>query len=284
MKKYFKQMRVKHYIKNMLIFLPIAFSGKMFDFNLLTKVVVGFVTFSLLASVVYIINDICDIAYDQCSNSKKLRPIAAGKISIKQAKMLAILLVVLSIITNLLANNMLLSWIYLVFYFIINLAYSFGLKNIPLIDISIIVTGFIIRVLFGGAIIGVNITNWMYLTVMAMSFYLAFGKRRNEIRRIENNSRLVLKHYTESFLDKMMYVSLTLTLVFYSLWCVSPSNVISSNDNLIMTVPIVLLICMKYSMLVENGSSGDPSEVLLGNKSLMLLVLLYGIFLLNIIY
>lgn len=153
------------------------------------------------------------------------------------------------------------NYLILAIYFIINIAYSAGLKNVPLLDIVIIVSGFMLRVLFGGSIAHVDISYWMYLTVLSMSFFLALGKRRNEMIKVGNTARNVLKHYTIEFLDKIMYLCLGLTIVFYSLWTVSSSVVAQNGEYMIWTVPIVLLITMKYSMIIEGDSFGDPADV-----------------------
>ncbi len=283
MKNYLKLMRIKHYIKNLLIFLPIIFSGNAFNFDLSAKAVVGFVIFSLVASIVYIVNDIHDLEYDRNHQIKRNRPLASGVISIRHAWMLISILTFVTIVLTVAVQSTPQVWILLFTYAFINLAYSFGLKNFTLVDISIIVAGFILRVAYGGEIVDVDISSWMYLTVMAMSFYLAFGKRRNELQKNGHSSRSVLKHYSEQFLDKMMYVSLGLTVMFYSMWCVAPNDLIKG-DRLIWTVPLVLLICMKYSMDVEGDSSGDPAEVLLGDKVLILLAGLYAALLIFLIY
>jgi decaprenyl-phosphate phosphoribosyltransferase len=275
MRNYLRLMRIRHYIKNMLIFLPLIFSGNASDYHLLVKVIIGFISFSLAASMVYIINDIYDLEYDRNHETKKSRPLASGAVSTMQALMLAGGLAAVSVALIITVLNSPTTWFLLLSYVLINLAYSFGLKNISLVDITIIVAGFMLRVAFGGAIVSIGISSWMYLTVMAMSFYLAFGKRRNEMHKNGFSSRAVLKHYSVQFLDKMMYVSLGLTVMFYSMWCVTPNDFIKG-DRLIWTVPLVLLICMKYSMDVEGDNNGDPAEVLLSDKVLILLVSLFA--------
>jgi decaprenyl-phosphate phosphoribosyltransferase len=284
MKKYLKLMRVKHYIKNMLIFLPIIFSGGVFAPGLFVKVLIGFISFSLVASAVYVVNDIHDMEYDRSHDLKKARPIASGEISIKKAWIMVGALLLAAALLDTIFINIALARVLLAAYFLINVAYSCGLKNIPIIDISIIVAGFILRVGFGGAIIDVKISSWMFLTVMAMSFYLALGKRRNEIKKNKGLSRIVLKYYSEQFLDKMMYVSLGITIVFYSLWCLTPNEVIENSERLIWTVPFFLLICMKYSMDIEGDSYGDPADVLLGDKVLIVMAVLYAALLAALVY
>lgn len=284
MKNYLKLMRVHHYLKNALIFLPLIFSGNFFNLNLLSKCLLAFLAFSLASSFVYIINDIKDVEKDKLHEVKKNRPIASGKISIKNAKILAIFVLIISLILTLLATKTdPLGWIYLVLYLLLNIGYSFGLKNIALVDIVILVSGFLIRVMFGSVVTNIQVSNLLYLTVMAMSFYLGLGKRRNEIDKQGSSSRQVLKFYTRQFLDKNMYLCLCLVIVFYALWCIDP--IISSQyPNIIWTVPFILIICMKYSLIIENESFGDPIDVLLSDKVLILLILIYGLLMAYFIY
>lgn len=281
---FLKLMRVKHYIKNVLIFAPLVFSGNLFNINLLLRTAFGFVSFSLLASTIYILNDIKDLEYDKLHPIKKYRPLASGEIKQKQALKLSIILFIAAGIINNYFINTTYSFIYLLVYLILNLSYSLGLKNVPLVDILIIVFGYILRVVYGGEINAIIISPWMYLSVMSLSFYLAFGKRRNEIKKNGNSARTVLKYYNESFLDKNMYMCLTLTIIFYSLWCVSPNDIINNTSILMYTIPLVIIICIKYSMNIEGDSYGDPADVLLNDKVLMSLVTFYGVILTLIIY
>lgn len=286
MKHYIKLMRPKHYIKNLLIFFPLVFSGNLFDFNLLLSGFLSFLAFSLSASIVYIVNDIKDKEKDQKHPKKKDRPIASGKVSVRNAIILAIVLFVIAFIFQALATKSLfdLSYIYVLVYVAINFAYSFGLKNVPLLDLVILVSGFLIRVLYGASIIGVAVSNWLYLTIMVAAFYLGLGKRRNEIKKSGSKSREVLKYYSEDFLDKNMYMCLSLTIVFYSLWTLDSSTVLTLGNLLVWSVPFVIVILMKYSMNVENDSHGDPVDVILSDWVLLALIVSYGIFVMSIIY
>lgn len=275
MKKYLKLIRAKHWIKNLLIFLPLIFSQNINSRNILLTIL-GFISFSFASSTIYIINDIKDKEKDQNHPTKKNRPIAAGTISVPNALILAILLLILTIaiLIYLSAFNKFIS-IYIITYILINIMYSFGLKNIPLLDVFILALGFLIRVLYGGALINVEVSTWLFLTVLSISFYLGLGKRRNELmaqKNPENITRNVLKYYNKEFLDKNMYMCLSMTIIFYSLWCQD------LNSKYIMwTIPLVLLICMKYSLNIESNSSGDPVEVLLKDKVLILLIGIYAI-------
>lgn len=286
MKKYLKLMRTHHYIKNSLMFIPLFYSGQLMNGDLLWKSIVGFVAFSFIASVVYIVNDIQDVELDRQHPTKCFRPLASNNITLPRAKLLALLLIVVAISLNIVAaGNSLLAWSTLLLYLLLNIAYSNGLKNFPIIDIAILVSGFVLRVLYGAGITGIEISNWLYLTIIVMSFYLGLGKRRNELVRQKNVSRKVLKYYNHNFLDKNMYIFLALTITFYSLWTVDPVTITRiSNDYLVWTVPLVILICMKYSLNIEGDSDGDPVEVIMRDKILIGMLVLFGCITCGIIY
>lgn len=276
MKHYLKLMRVHHYIKNFLVFAALACSGQLFHLEKLTAGIAAFIAFCMVSSVVYIINDIRDVEKDRKHPTKCKRPIAAGTVSVKSAWGLAIILMLIAIACNCLTFHVT-STMLLVLYLVLNLAYSFGLKNVPIVDVTILVAGFLIRILYGAFVTEITISNWLYLTVIALAFYFALGKRRNEIKQIgDGETRQVLKAYPVNFLDKNMGMCLTLANVFYALWSMDEKTMsFYNNDYLIFTVPIVLLITMKYSLDIEGESDGDPVEVLLHDKVLLTLCVLY---------
>ena len=286
MKKYLKLMRIHHYLKNVLIFLPLIFSQNLFEGNLFKKTILGFLSFSILSSIVYVINDIQDVEKDRRHSTKCKRPIASGAVSIRSAYTLIVGISIVGVLLNYLACGLnFRAWALVIMYLGFNFAYSMGFKNLPIIDITILVSGFLLRVLYGSAITNIEVSKWLYLTVIAMSFYLGLGKRRNELKTEGSKTRKVLKYYNHGFLDKNMYMCLGLTIVFYSLWCVDSVTIQRySNSNIVWTVPLVMLICMKYSLNIEGDSDGDPVSVLLKDKILIGMVLLYSIILLFIIY
>lgn len=268
--------RVKHYIKNFLIFIPIIFSLNYTNFSLIIREILAFISFSFSASFIYIVNDIVDRDKDKIHPIKKYRPIASGSVPIVQAISVAIILISVSIWLALILNVN--SFLIISGYLFLNLLYSFGLKNIPIIDVSIIALGFILRVLIGGTSIYVPISNWLLLTIFTLSFYLGFAKRRNEISKVSasNETRKVLKNYNINFLDKAMNSMLTLSIAFYALWSVNGQVTKSFNSNkLIATVPIVLLGMFRYSLLVEGDSYGDPTDVILSDKLLQIIIIGY---------
>lgn len=278
-KNYLKLIRVTHYIKNCLIFLPLFFGGFYKDVNNIFICIIGFILFSLSASIVYVINDICDIEKDKKHEIKKHRPLASGAVSKKEAYTIIGFLVIIILIIGLLMFKLgisVLSFGLIALYVVINILYSKWLKNIPLVDIIILVSGFLIRVFYGAIVIDAEVSNWLYLTIMSAAFYMGFGKRRNEIIKSKDNTRKVLKYYNKEFLDRNMYVCLTLTIVFYAMWTVDPNVVDILRYNwLIWTVPLIMLILFQYSLIVEKDSYGDPVDVILHSKPLLLLVLFY---------
>lgn len=285
MKNYLKLMRVHHYVKNLLVFAALVCSGQLFNVVKLLPALAAFVVFCLISSAVYIVNDILDLENDRNHPSKSSRPLASGAVSLKKAAVLAVILAAAAFsccIAFLPGKAVLFPVIYLV----LNLGYSFGLKKIPIVDIAILVSGFLIRILFGAAVTAITVSNWMYLTVIAVSFYFALGKRRNESKQIsEGKTRQVLKSYPLSFLESNMGMCLTLANVFYALWSTDEkTKTMYGTGNLIFTVPIVMLITLKYSLDIEGESDGDPVEVLLHDPVLLVLCAVYLIAMFVILY
>ncbi|MEZ7717895.1 decaprenyl-phosphate phosphoribosyltransferase [Leptotrichia wadei] len=280
-KNYIKLMRPKHYLKNGLILAPLFFSKEINILNKIIDVLFAFLAFSLISSTIYIINDTMDAEKDRQHPKKCKRPIASGQISKKNAIIFSILLFILSFTFHYFGNRNKLfsiSTIYLISYFFINLSYSLGLKNKPILDLVLLSAGFLLRVLYGGEITDVPISYWLYLIVITFSFYMGFGKRRGELEiKGDKNTREVLKKYSYEFLDKKMSIFMALTLVFYSLWTVDKKTTdVVGNDLFIWTVPLVIIIFLRYSYVIELGESdGDPVEVLLSDKVLISLVIVY---------
>ncbi len=288
MKDYIKLIRVKHWLKNGLVFLPLFFSLNLFNWNMVLTCLIAFICFSLSASVVYVINDINDVDKDRKHPVKKNRPLASGAISIKMAYVTIAVLVALIAISSsylfYLNHNGMVFGIPLIYIFV-NILYSLGLKNVPIIDVVILVSGFVMRVMYGGVVIDVAVSKFLYLMVIFGAFFLGFGKRRNEIIKNGKKSRSVLALYNKEFLDKNMYVSLVLSVVSYSLWCVDVSTVNRvGNDYLFWTIPIIMVVFQLYSLDIEGDSHGDPIEVILSNKILIAVILIYMLTLFIILY
>ena len=275
MKKYLQLIRVKHWIKNILIFIPLICSG-LLTYNNLLLCICGFFAFNFVSSFIYIINDIKDIEKDKLHPRKKERPLASGKIKKKTAIIIAIIMVILAITINsvIMKSIFNIPLIFLIAYIIINIFYSCGFKNIAIVDIVLLATGFVLRIYYGASIIGIEVSNWLFLTIMSASLFLGLGKRKKEL--INNKeSRKVLKEYNEAFLDKFQYLCLTLTIVFYSLWTIEQDI-----KYLSFSIPLLIIIFMKYSLNIEKNNEGDPTTILYQDKILLLLCFVYGIIML----
>jgi 4-hydroxybenzoate polyprenyltransferase len=248
----------------------------------------GFVCFSLLSSIVYILNDIKDIEKDRKHSTKCRRPLASGKIPVHHAlvSIVTLSLMLVGLLALLSNRNPLYNFNsigLLAVYMLLNIGYSWGLKNIPIVDVTILASGYVIRVLFGALIIGVDISVWLYLVITMGAYYLGLGKRRNEIAGNEKEKRAVMQFYSHNFLDKNMYLCQALCIVFYALWSIDSVAVLHTSG-FIYTIPLILIILLKYSLNIETDSDGDPTSVLLHDKVLILLCAMYVICAFCILY
>lgn len=272
MKKYLKLIRINHWIKNFLIFLPLFFSLS-FQIESIIKTFLGFISFSFISSFIYIINDIKDIEKDRKHPRKKNRPLASKSISLKQGKIIACLLFILALLLNFIVNKRIdSSLIFLMLYIFINIAYSFGLKNIAILDVVLLASGFVIRVYYGAAIIGVEVSKWLFLTILNAALFLGLGKRKKELLA-DKRVRDVLKEYDEKFLNNFINIFLSLVIVFYSLWAIEQTS-----KYIFLSIPILIVIFMKYMLIFEKNEEGDPVTLLFQNKSLICLILAYLIY------
>ena len=273
MKKYIKLLRIKHWIKNGLILLPMVCSYSFSKENIIMTLL-AFLSFSFMASFVYIMNDIRDVEKDRKHPRKMKRPIASGAISIPKAAIIAVIVLVLSIVLNYLATQSLFNAALgiLLLYLANNICYSFGMKNVPIVDVLLLTAGFVFRIYYGAAIVGVPVSSWLFLTVLTASLYLGLGKRRKEFNNSEE-VRPVLKYYDKRFIENFMNISLTLVIVFYSLWTMEQTNPL-----LYFSIPLLIVIFMQYMLFMETGNEGDPVTLLFQHKSLMATTLIYIVY------
>lgn len=287
-REYFRLLRVKHYIKNILLFVPLFFAGKFFSLDVWVPTLMGFISFSLMASFVYIVNDIIDVEKDRRHPVKCNRPIASGKIPVTHAIMAAFILAVSAWVILYENFNSIFSkaHVYLLVYTLMNILYSIWLKNIPIVDVMALASGFLIRILYGAALSDIWVSKWLYLTVLVFSLYLGLGKRKKEIEKCkEQETRQVLQYYTKDYLEKIMLMCMSVGVVFYSLWSANITESANISENMIWTVPVILAIVMRYEMLIERADSfGDPVEVLYSDKILVSITVVYGIFCIALLY
>ena len=277
LKKYVRLLRVKHWIKNGLIFLPLIGAYNFLPESIL-KVAIAFFAFSFLASFVYIMNDIVDVQKDRKHPRKKNRPIASGEISLTKATFIAIFLIVCSIFLNYIAMGSFFNAALgiLLLYLLNNICYSFGMKNIPILDVSLLTAGFVLRVYYGSFVVGIPVSSWLFLTVLSASLYMGFGKRRKEFGNTEE-VRPVLKYYNKRFVENFMNISLTLVVVFYSFWAMEQGNAL-----FYASIPMLIIIFMQYMLFVEIGNEGDPVTLLFQHKSLMITVIIYAVYMMAV--
>lgn len=278
--------RVKQWIKNFFLFAPLIFSHHLFDLNYLYITLKAFVAFCLISSVVYIINDIADLEEDKNHPVKKLRPLPSEKISIPTAILLSFILFILLMGITFELNSKFKFAIAI--YFIINVFYSFKLKQIVLLDIFFIAFGFMIRIIAGGWAIDVYISSWLILTTLFLSLFLAVTKRRSELSIYENNSntRKVLSDYSISFADQLATIAAAGTVISYALYTVSErTREIFKTENLIFTTPFVVYGIFRYLYLVHKKNLGEnPTQIITTDTPMIINILLWIFSLVAIIY
>ena len=280
-------MRPHQWIKNLFVFAALIFAKKMVFPGKAIIVTIGFLMFCFISSSVYIINDIMDVEEDKRHPVKRNRPIASGKLSKSTAIYAAVVLVLVSLpVAFYLDFNF---GIIIALYFLLNLAYSLFLKYKVVIDVIVIALGFVLRVLGGAAVIGVNTSTWLILCTLFASLFFGFCKRRHELAIMEgagNDYRKVLEEYSPAFLDQMISVVSALTIMSYALYTVSSETVIKfGTSNLIYTVPFVIYGIFRYFYLVyKKELGGNPTRIILKDKSILAVVFLWLITCCYIIY
>lgn len=278
-KDYLKLFRLPQWIKNLFVFVPLIFSKHLFQVEYFSTALLASLVFCLTSSVVYIINDITDVESDRSHPQKKLRPIAAGKITPLQAFGSAAFLFIIVLI--LLKNFNLQFVLFVGLYFLLNLFYSFFIKNIVLLDIFSIAAGFMIRVFAGAFAISVDISSWLVLTTMFISLFLAVMKRRSELNLAENSdstsTRKVLQFYSKNFAEQMATVASAGVIICYALYSVSDRTIsVFRTDKLIYTTPFVVFGIFRYMYLVYINQKGEnTTEIMITDTAMIINVLLY---------
>lgn len=246
-------LRPEQWMKNLLLFLPAIFAGLKPGIPLLWNLAMGALAFSMVASAVYVINDWKDQTQDQLHPKKKHRPIAAGQWKPLELVLLLLGLLGSGIFIALFSADGVL-WV-LGSYFLLNLAYSFGAKHVPILDVSIIAAGFCLRMIAGGQVAQVPVTHWLLIMTFLLAMYLAFGKRLAEIAvtKSETSTRKVLLHYDQPFLQSAMQVLSAVILVAYLMYCVSPDVTQRlGSQQVYLTFVWVLLALLRMLMVLQS--------------------------------
>ena len=269
-----KLMRPRHWVKNIFLFVPLAFSPLLYNEQSFINVCIGFFFFCSLSSAVYILNDYVDQDADRLHPVKKMRPIASGAITNNTALMFLALLFIISLCGAFLLLNIKFLLI-LIFYGILNLAYCFYTKNFSLFDVLSVALGFVLRVEAGASIIEVPASVWLLSCTGFIALFLAFAKRRDDVvHNISIKHRPALKGYNQIFIDIAATMSLTSVLVCYALYTNSEIVHETISKNLYLTIPFVLIGILRYMQItfVEN-KSGDPTHIVTSDKVIILSIL-----------
>ena len=286
--KLFELIRPKQWIKNLFVFAPILFAGQLLNLPLLMQNILSFIAFCGVSSSVYVLNDIIDVESDRAHKKKRYRPIAAGDVTINQAKILFFILLAFTAVICFRLNY--LFGLTILFYFINNLLYTFKIKNIVLLDVFSISTGFILRVIGGAVAIDVSVSSWMIITTIFISLFLGISKRRAELSgpNQENleKQRKVLSDYDVVFVDQLNTVAATGTIISYALYTVSEKAISAfHSDKLIYTTPFVIYGIFRYLYLLHQKNMGEsPTSIVTKDIPIIINSLLWLIVCAVIIY
>jgi 4-hydroxybenzoate polyprenyltransferase len=273
-------MRPHQWVKNTFVFIGLLFGHAWHDPHLVTQAVIAFTAFCLVSSAIYTINDIVDRQQDRRHPRKSKRPLASGSVSVSAAIVLASLLSVLGLILAYVASPTVL--IILFCYALMNIAYSLRLKHVVILDVFIIATGFMLRILAGTLGIGIAPSQWLLLCGLMVTLFLGFTKRRAEIIALNEDKashRRVLEHYGPVLLDKMIGITAAGLIMSYSLYTMNPDTIrIHGTANLIYTVPFVMYGVFRYIYLLHHQNRGsDTAHDLVRDPHLIIVVGLWAV-------
>ncbi|MBE3560945.1 MAG: decaprenyl-phosphate phosphoribosyltransferase [Ktedonobacteraceae bacterium] len=294
-------LRLRQWTKNGAVFIGILFSQHLFDWLALERAIIAFVTFCFASSSIYLLNDLLDLEKDRQHPVKRLRPLAAGRLPASWAIVTMGMLVLASVgmilvlytlpfprqpdIFASLGGANLLFAIIIASYLLLMVAYGLRLKHVVLIDVFIIAGGFVLRIMAGAVAIPVFISPWLYLVTIFLALFLALSKRRHELTLLQGQAsshRQILKEYSIPLLDQLITITVTATLIAYSLYTIQGPT---GNHRLVVTIPLVLYGIFRYLYLVYmRGQGGSPEEVLLRDRHMLGTVLLCTILIIGILY
>ena len=285
-----KVARPTHWIKNIFVFLPIFFGGALLNTTEVVAAALTFMSFSLAASAIYCLNDIIDVDADRAHPVKCKRPIASGAITIPQAYgMMTVSLLISIVLMFLLPEGHAKSILVIIAYFVINVAYCLRLKEYAIIDVCIIASGFVLRILAGGYATGVHLSKWIVLMTFLLTLFLAFAKRRDDVLRINTTGRAPRKNtsrYNLTFINQAITITGSVMVVCYVMYTVSPEIIAQfATDKLYLTSILVILAILRYLQIsVVDEKSGDPVKVALSDRATQLILLAWLLSFLIIIY
>lgn len=283
----FKSIRPQQWLKNLFIFAPLIFSENIFNRSMFLQSLLAFAVFCLLSGALYILNDLKDLEEDRIHPIKSKRPLAAGELKKRQAITAFVILSFISLLFASLVNEEFL-WVCLVYY-VLQIAYSFALKHVVILDVFIVASGFFLRVIAGAVAIQVQISPWLLICTTLLALFLALSKRRHEILLLDEeaiNHRPILKEYSAYLLDQMISVVTASTVIAYCLYTISGETIEKFGTNkLILTVPFVLYGIFRYLYLIhQKAEGGTPETLILKDHPLLLDIILWIVSAALIIY
>jgi 4-hydroxybenzoate polyprenyltransferase len=275
---YLKLLRPKDWAKNLFLFIPLFFSGELFDWPIYPRLILGFVSFCCIASSIYIINDYRDIEDDKKHPDKSKRPLASGAVSKGTSIVLCILLILAGFGLAYFIREKFL--FILSIYFFLNLAYSFGLKNIPILDIVILAIGFVLRIKGGAVILHIGVSEWLNIMVFLLALFMAIGKRRDDVLlKLSSGTdmRMAIKGYNLEFLNVVLSLVCAVIVVAYFMYTMSPEVLKRLGTyRLYYTCLFVLVGILRYLQIIfVQSASGSPTKILYKDRFIQISLLLW---------
>lgn len=281
-----RTLRPKQWIKNVFVFAALVFDQKLTNWDLLWKTIAAFILFCMISSTVYIINDLADLEKDKQHPKKKRRALPSGQLKPWFAILSAVGILAICLPLSFLLHPYF--GLIIVTYFLLNLAYSFNLKHVVIVDVMVVAAGFVLRVAAGVIVAeAARFSPWLYLSTIFLALFLAIGKRRNELILLAggaNTHRKILDEYNLKLLDDMTHLVTTGAVISYSLYTFSAAN-LPANHTMMLTIPFVLYGIFRYQYLVHvKGEGGAPEMLLYTDVPLLLDSILWGLSVVLIMY
>ena len=284
--QFFKLIRIDHWIKNGMIFIPVFFSGKIFDLSLntISDLLILFFSFCLASSIIYIVNDLLDAQKDKNHPIKSQRPITSGFF---KKKLVFIFILILSVTLILLFPFLKSTGWYIILYILLNLSYSLWLKKIPIVDVSCIGIGYILRIKGGGAMSGIFVSHWILIIMFFLTVSIAFSKRKDDLLLSQKYMyREVQKDYNIDFLKVAETISFSVTLITYILYTVSEDVIerIDSDKLYFTSIPVFIGIMRYIQLSIVEKKAGCPINILKKDTYLKTLIIIWFLIFTFILY
>lgn len=272
-----REARPRQWTKNLLVFAAPAAGSVIADPSVVAAAVVAFIAFCLAASGTYYLNDAMDVAADRLHAKKRLRPVAAGIIPVGAAKIIAVALLVASVAAA--AGTGRVGFVVVVvIYVALTILYSLWLKRLPVVDVMVVASGFILRAVGGGVATGIELSEWFLIVASFAALFVVTGKRHAEVSTLGglgSAHRAVLTAYTPELTRHMMTVSATVTTLAYCLWAFEQPRVTAGGLLVMLSIIPFVMALFRYAMLVFAGQGGEPEEIVLSDRPLQLIGLLW---------